>query len=351
MSKGLRVSLLLCLILLLLAGCSSRVPLSFPQANTPPRVDTIEQPVTVIPLKGPLSRRKAQLSGLVWYGDNLILLPQYPNRFENNLFYLTKEEIISLLRGDTHEPLRPRPIPLVMDELLTRIPGFQGFEAIAFDGERAFLTVEAKADDQMIGYLVAGDLESDLSELRLTPDLISSIAPQTNLNNVSDEAILLEGDQIVTIYEVNGSLANLSPIAHVFSTDGLQLVSTIPFPLIDYRITDTTNLDEADRFWAINSFTLPGYPLRLGMEALAVKYGVGPTHQVSHVVERLVQFQYSSTGITLVDIPPVQLQLLDDTARNWEGIVRLESVEFSGFLLVTDRQPATILAFVPYAFE
>lgn len=350
-SISLRNLRLLYPILLLLTSCTSQNPFSFPLSSKPSLIDVSEESAITIPLKGPVSRRRAQLSGLAWYGDNLILLPQYPDRFQNQLFYLTKLEIIGSLRADTNEPLKPHPIPLLTGDLIAQVPGFQGFEAIAIDGERVFLTIEAKEDEQMVGYLVTGDLEPDLSELRLSSAVVSRITPQTNLSNVTDEALLLAGDKVVSIYEVNGSLINLSPVAHVFSTDGLQLLDTMPFPPIDYRITDSTSLDEANRFWAINNFTLPNNPLKLGTETLAAKYGVGPSHETSQAVERLVEFQYTPDGITLVDTPPVQLRLLADAARNWEGIVRLEDAEFSGFLLVTDRQPSTILAFVPHLFQ
>jgi hypothetical protein len=345
--RTVRNSILLSLIIILLTGCTLQVPLAVPVAGPKPLTAVAEQPVTVIQLLGPLAKRRAQLSGLAWYGDYLILLPQYPDRFEDQLFYLEKEHIVSFLRGDTHEPLTPQPIPLIVDDLIAQIPGFQGFEAILFAGDRAFLTIEAEADQQMVGYLVSGIITPNLGELRLDPKLITPIAPQTNLLNLSDETILFDGEHIVTIYEGNGSIINGSPVAHLFNPHDLQLLGTIPFPHIDYRITDATSLDNANRFWAINNFSLSNSALKLGLDPLATKYGVGPTHRASPFVERLVEFQFSTTGITLVDAPPVQLQLLDDAARNWEGIVRLESPEFSGFLLVTDNRPETILAFVP----
>jgi hypothetical protein len=235
----------------------------------------------------------------------------------------------------------------MVGDLMARIPGFQGFEAIALAGERAFLTIEAETDQQMMGYVVAGVIAPDLSELRLDPNQMSSIAPQTIIPNLADEAIVLAGEQVVTLYEGNGLLVNSSPVAHLFDADDLQPFGTIPFPQIAYRITDATALDAANRFWAINSFSPDNQPFTWRPDPLATKYGVGDTHRMSPSVERLVEFQYSSTGITLVDAPPVQLQLLDDTTRNWEGIARLESPEFNGFLLVTDQRPATILAFVP----
>jgi len=58
-----------------------------------------------------------------------------------------------------------------------------------------------------------------------------------------------------------------------------------------------------------------------------------------------VEFQYTASGISLVDTPPIQLELIDDDhSRNWEGVVRLDGI---GFLLMTDTHPETILGFVP----
>ena len=65
-------------------------------------------------------------------------------------------------------------------------------------------------------------------------------------------------------------------------------------------------------------------------------------------MERLIEFQIEDDAIHLVDAPPVQLALSPlRLARNWEGIVRLEEGDLNGFLLITDRFPSTILAFVP----
>jgi hypothetical protein len=352
MSNAFRLLLLLCIISLWLVGCFGQAPLLAPATGQDIAEDrlveaAVEQPVTEIHLRGPLSRRRAQLSGMAWYGETLILLPQYPERFENQLFYLSKQEIAASIRGDTHEPLKPQPIPFLAGDLLDQIAGFQGFEAIAVDGERLYMTIEAGTNAQMMGYLVTGTIAPDLSEVRLQPERIAKIAPQVHLPNLADEALVVAGERVVTIYEVNGMLINFAPVAHVFDAGTLQALGNIPFPRIDYRITDATSLDEEQHFWAINSFSFPSNSLLLGEEALATRYGAGPTHQVSRTVERLVRFQYTENGITLVDAPPIQLQLVEGTPRNWEGIVRFNAQGLKGFLLVTDSRPATILAFVP----
>ena len=78
-------------------------------------------------------------------------------------------------------------------------------------------------------------------------------------------------------------------------------------------------------------------------DPLAEKYGEGETHQSFDPVERLVEFQITEDGINISDQPPFQFRLLpDNEARNWEGLVLLDE---SGFLVVTDKFPTTILGF------
>ena len=316
--------------------------ISTPTVTSPP-----EQPVTVIPLQGPLAGSSAEISGLAWYGDHLILLPQYPERFGGVLFTLPKADILAFLAGDLNGPLEPLPIPFSTSGLTDDIQGFEGFEALAMAQERIFLSIESRGKDGMMGYLVAGTVATDLSEIRLNPTLLMELRPPANLSNSSDEAMFCTPEGPVTLYEANGINVNSAPVARRFAAGTLAAQDDIPFPTIEYRITDATALDSHDRFWAINYFW-PGDAAKLqpGPDALAQRYGQGPTHAISARVERLVEFQYSDAGITLVGTPPLQLQLLaGDDSRNWEGVVRLDE---RGFLLATDKYPDTLLGFVAY---
>lgn len=345
-----------------LVGCAAGLPLSkgvdllrklnLPQerGRQPAQQAAVEQPVTIIPLAGDLVTPKAELSGLAWYGDLLIFLPQFPRRLDNQLYFLPRQEILRFLHQGSAGPLVPQPLPLINGESATLLAGFDGFEAIAFQGDQAFLTVEAYPNKTMLSYLLTGQMAPDLSGLTLDLQTFQEIQPQTKLINSGDEAILLADDQVLTFYELNGFILNDQPMAHRFTQADLQPLGTLPFPTIEYRITDATPLDAANRFWAINYFFTGDKHIRdldLGPDPLAVQYGIGVTHQTSKAVERLVEFQYTPEGITRIDQPPIQLQLLDGLARNWEGIVRLEEGELSGFLLVTDRFPETLFAFVP----
>ncbi|MCP4535620.1 MAG: hypothetical protein GY832_00565 [Chloroflexi bacterium] len=341
-SASMTITVLLALsIVLVLTGCQTAPPTS-----TPSQEGTVdEQPVTVIPLTEPLSKKKAEVSGLAWYGDYLIILPQYPDFFTSEgdgfLFALPKADILAFLDGTTSDPLDPIQIPFVAPGLSEQIDGFEGYEAIAFVGDKVYLTIEAEPD-LPIGYLLAATISPDLGELAVDVTNLVEIQSQSESSNKAEEALLATGDTVITIYEVNGVALNTSPVAHIFDAN-LTALDTIPFPNIEYRITDATELDGDDRFWAINYFYTGGDDLLPETDPLAETYGQGSTHTRRDGVERLVEFQYTESGIILVDGPPIQLELLRKDERNWEGLVRLDD---RGFLLMTDKFPDTILGFV-----
>lgn len=194
----------------------------------------------------------------------------------------------------------------------------------------------------IVGYLVAGRVDTDAWVVRLDPKSAMTIPSKSGLPNMSDEAVVLTPEQIITIHEANGAHVQPNPVASVFDKS-LRQIADVRFPTIEYRITDATAMDAEWRFWATNFF-YPGdkEALKPAADKLVKRYGIGSTHSQSCTVERLVEFQISSGGITLTDSPPIQLRL-QGTPRNWEGMARLDG---RGFLLVTDAFPETMLGFV-----
>ena len=353
-----RHALVICLILtvgLFLDGCGTVPTAAIPSAVTSPIPTDVsatvsEQLVRVIPLAGTLADKKSEVSSLAWYGDYLIVLPQYPSRFasqdDGQVFAISKEDILAFLDSTSDAPITPQDIAFVAPGLAQQIAGFEGYEAIAFQGDRVFVTIESKPGRSMLGYLVAGEITPDLSMLRLDVTTLTEIPPQADLGNMTDETLLVAGDRLITIYEANGAVANPEPVARSFDLSLQPMDPVVPFPTVEYRITDATALDNTCRFWALNYFW-PGDKTKLkpAADALAAKYGEGATHARFATVERLVEFQYTASGISLVDTPPIQFELIDDDhSRNWEGVVRLDD---RGFLLMTDTHPETILGFVP----
>ncbi len=301
-----------------------------------------------LPLDGPIADPLAEISGMAWYADDLLLLPQYPDRFGDDgngyIFGLNKKDILSYIQGATGNPLTPYLIPLITNNLEAMLNGFEGFEAIAIEGDQIYLTVETKPAG-MMGYLVSGKISPDLSHIILDTSRLISITPQTELTNYSDEALLVFGNRLFSIYEVNGAALNPTPLAHQFDLS-LQVLDPLAFPNIEYRITDATSVNEFGRFWGINYFFPGESALKPDADPLERQYGEGPSHSRFETVERLVEFQFSYAGIILSDTPPIQLELIDDNhSRNWEAIARLEGF---GFLLSTDKFPETILGYIPY---
>lgn len=283
------------------------------------------------------------MSSLAWYGDKLILMPQYVHRDAPAFFYLTKDQLSDWVAGTRRDSLKPQRINLISPDLESQINGYQGFEAICFEADTAFLLVESNYQDVMTGYLFRGEVNPDSNYLKILSER-TILKPPVNIKNIAYETLIKMGDQLIAIYEVNG--ANVNPVrrAKIFNTL-LTPVAEWPFPVVEYRITDATALDSDNRFWAINFFW-PGERERLNPapDQLLATFPQGTTHGQFQQVERLIEFQIESGRIVMTRKPPLQLRL-EKSSRNWEGIVRLGQ---HGFLLITDEYPRTILAFVPY---
>lgn len=321
------------------AVAASPVPLTATTQSQPK-----EQAVTIIPLSGDLQDKKAEVSGLAWYKDFLIVMPQYPSwksSGDGRLFAIPKADIIAFLDGKT-KTVSQKEIPFFASGVTQKIKGYQGFEAIAFKEDRVYMTIEAEPGG-MMGYLVSGTIKPDLSEIRLDANVLLEMKPQADVSNASNESLLLLNDRLISFYEGNGAKLNPKPVGYAFALPTLEILPPIPFPNIEYRITDAA-ADADGKFWAINYFfPSESVKYKTGEDALAKKFGKGATHAKQLHVERLVEFQYAPSGIVLTGTPPIQLQLEND-ARNWEGIVRLDG---RGFLIATDEHPKTILGFVP----
>jgi hypothetical protein len=304
--------------------------------------------VNLIPLSGPISSAEAEISGMAWYSDTLILLPQYPDRFGPHgsaaVFTLNKSDILDYLSGKRSDPLQPGEMLLIAPHLESQISGFEGFEAITIDTDLVYLTIEARPGG-MMGYLVSGRVAKDTGQIILDASHMTAIPPQADLGNTSDESLFVFGSRLFSLYEVNGAGLNPEPVAHMFDLS-LQSLGSLPFPHVEYRITDATPPDDSGSFWAINYFYPGDKFLAPDADPITEQFGEGLTHSHSNAVERLLAFQFSEDGIVLADTPPIQLELSPDgVSRNWEAIARLDE---QGFLLATDKYPQTMLGFVPY---
>ena len=344
----LKVVMALGVAMSLLAVCTAAdttAPLPVPHEFIVPEFGPQEREAQILPLVGPLLQPEAEISGMAWYRDVLVLLPQYPHKWDHSLFGLHKADLAKAIAEESDLVLKPFPIPLHGSTTMRQLDGFEGLEAIAFVGDTVYLLSEASMENYMQGYLLAGTIWPDLSAIEMDMTQITVLASQTKFMNQSYEALIRTPDGIASVYEVNGAEINPEPYALLNGPD-LVPRPAIRMPHVEYRLTDATEVNAAGEFWMFN-FHWPGSKrLMPKRDPIAERWGEGPSQSQSDIVERILKFRFTSTGsVELVDESPLEVQLLNETvARNWEGIALWED---EGFLIATDYFPTTVLAFIP----
>lgn len=314
-----------------------------------------------LPLQGALLEPAAEISGLAWHGQRLLLLPQYPDFATDKrhmpaaLFAIARQDILRWLHGTASGPLPYAEIAVQGMEGCRNLPGFEGFEAIAVEDGRAWLLVEARHKGRMRAWLVPASFKQTASgdtQLHLDAASSAELPMPANLRNAGYETLVLGAGQLLAVFEGNGANVTPEPFALAFDTSQplSQGPEKIPFPNVEYRITDGTALQTSGGvpfFWAMNYFW-PGEKktYRPAPDPLVARYGQGPTHARSDAVERVLRFDLQKERVTLADAPPLLLKL-GMLPRNWEGLALLETNSSRGLLLATDKFPGTLLAFVP----
>jgi len=303
----------------------------------PPQQLPVEVAVQMIPMSGPISEPQSELSGMAWWRDELVLLPQNPESFGDSVFVSSREDIERYIdEGGAPPAIRRVPFHAPHD-----VAGYDGFEAIAIDGDEVFVTIEVRGDTGPVGRILRGRVQGSLEGIVIDGPG-ETLSAQNRLANTGYESLVVHGNQVLALYETNGSV-NDSPHALVFD-HALTPAAERPIAPIEYRVTDATGVDRLGRFWVMN-YHWPGAPWQSGQCAITEQYGQGESHSRCDTVERLVELHVQGEAIVPTARAPLQLQLLDDAhPRNWEGVVRLGE---RGFLIVTDEYPSTMLGFVP----
>lgn len=292
------------------------------------------EPIYII-LNGDVTNPDQEVSGLAWHNDDLIVLPQYP---QDVIYSIPKVEILQFL-DSTKSTILPKEIKWNSNNIDKKICGFEGFESIAFENDKVYLTIEAEKWNRNRGYLVKGNINGD--SIILDKNTLRKVKTPIHLRNITYETILLTNTSVNTIYEVNSATVNKKP--HYFQFDmELKNCSTKPFPFVEYRITDATEVDSENKFWAVNYF----WPGDYNLLKPDLEYKISNKKDIKPV-ERLIEFKLIEDEIVRTERQPINIKLSEfGDSRNWEGIVRLDDI---GFLIATDKFPGTILAFLPYS--
>lgn len=288
-----------------------------------------------ITLNGDITNPDQEVSGLAWYKDNLILLPQYPT---DKIYSIPKTQILDFL-DSARTTILPKEIKWNSPGLDKRICGFEGYESIVFNDDTVYVTIEAEKRNTNHGFIARGIIDSIKNEIKINKKSLKKIKTPVMLSNMTYETILINNNSVITIYEVNSARVNKSPVYHQFDKN-LRSNIIKPFPFTEYRITDATEIDNDGKFWVTNYFWPGDYDL-LKQD---LNYTITKKEDIKPV-ERLLEFQIVDGTIIRTETQPINIKLSEfSDSRNWEGIVRLDN---RGFLIVTDKFPGTILAFVP----
>ena len=286
-----------------------------------------------ITLNGDITSPDQEISGLAWYNDNLILLPQYPT---DKIYSIPKQQIIEFL-DSARTTILPNKIIWNSSGLDKQISGFEGYESIIFNNDTVYVTIEAEKGKVNSGYVARGIIDNSI--IKINGKSLRKIKTPITLRNMTYETILLTNTSVITIYEVNSEKVNESPVYHQFDKD-LRSDIVKSFPFTEYRITDATDVDSVGKFWVTNYF----WPGDYNLIKPELNYIITTKKDIKPV-ERLLEFQIVNNEIVRTKTKPIDIKLSEfGDSRNWEGVVRLDN---TGFLIATDKFPGTILAFIP----
>ena len=344
------IVLLVLILIIIIPSCSSK-DVNYINKEIGSNNLINEITVTNIPLKGEISAKNSEISGMCWYGDNLILLPQYPSNFDSNIgkiFFIKRSSIFNSIYGKDTSSIMPDYYSINLDEFKDLFKIGSGFESITINENTAYFTIEHLNNGKTETILICGEIDSVRKSIELNKESFIKDPAELYIHNISDESILYFSENIIPIYEVFGKNINKNPKVSVFNNK-LEFIKKIDFPNIEYRITDVTSVDETGKFWAINYF-YPGDNKKLNPaeDKIILDHGIGKSHYLYDPVERLIQLQINENEIVLTDQPPIYLELMHNNSRNWEALVKFGN---KGFLIATDTFPGTILAFVEYKTE
>jgi hypothetical protein len=305
---------------------------------------TIERTPKLLKIGGLIKNSDEEISGMDWYNDNLILLPENLNGY---VFAIKKSELDSRINGNDTTTIFPKQIKFNTPNYKELVPGFDSFEAIAFRGYEVYLTIEIRFADSMSCLLARGHIDEKTLEITVPEQNLTVIDVPTYVDNMSYESLVIDEDRVIAIFEANGDSLIKAPYALSINSSGNDIIK-YPLSSINYRIADATRIDKNNKFWVINYF-FPGdrNVLKPSHDILASKYGNGPSHNNSSRVERLIEYEIKNGKVSLTKSAPIEIELEGEkTSRKWEALARYGN---EGFLIATDKypKPNTLLAFLP----
>ncbi len=315
--------------LLIMLGCST------PQFSDLMKVDAYTHEIKLPP---PFSSQFMEYSTMCSYGDNVLIIPQYPNLLgDDNVpgrgLLISKILINKYVNDKAEVPINVEILDFMKIDFLTGIANYEGFEAVATDGINFYFAIET-GGEKPYTYAVKAVLNRDHKQLIFDESSLTKLNPPVTIDNASYESLLLYGNRLYFGYEGNGVNINSEP--YVLSTDlNFNNQKRVNIQNLEYRLTDFTSAKNNNEIYAINYHWIndtekynPGLDQITGIDLSQIG------------VERFVPMKITSKGF----IPDIKRHVLDlqYKGRNWEGVEYLGD----GLLIVTDKYPTSILMYV-----
>ena len=153
-----------------------------------------EVKIRQISLSGLITNPKQEISGMDWYKDNLFLLPENLGGF---LFMIPKNQIQDALLSKNSDPILPRQIKFTTPDYSSLIDGFDGLEAIAFQGKKVLISIEAESNDTMVGYVAWGQIDPETFAVKIPKENLKKIETPIQISNMTYESIIVQDNRAV----------------------------------------------------------------------------------------------------------------------------------------------------------
>ena len=164
-----------------------------------------------------------------WYNNNLLL----PENLGGYLFTVTKNEVQNQL-ASIKEVIEPTKTIFNTPNYSKIIPGFDGFEALAFEGDNVYVTIEAGQNDMMTSYIVWGSINPSSYEITIPEKNIKKFDTPIQIDNMSYESIIYHKNDLLLMYEANGSNLRKNPYQLSVSLNDFSM-NKIKGSNIEYR--------------------------------------------------------------------------------------------------------------------
>ena len=141
-----------------------------------------------IKLFGHITNEEEEISGMDWYQDKLILLPE---NLVGYVYSIPKRKIWEYLTIEKPNPINPDKMIFKTVDYSKIISGFEGFESIVFHNEIVALTIEAKKDNLMAGYFIWGNINLETNKINIPEKNIIELPIPVQIDNFTFESLSL----------------------------------------------------------------------------------------------------------------------------------------------------------------